>query len=55
MTTVLAQRWACIAHEHLPHCDAAGTGPRSDRDAEKHTRSTQHATSVVAEPEETAK
>ena len=54
MTTTLTQRWACIAHEHLEHCDAAGTGPRSDRDAEKHTKTTGHATSSVGAPEETA-
>ncbi len=47
MTTNLAAR---IAHEHLPHCDAAGSGPRSDRDAEKHTKTTGHATSSVTKP-----
>lgn len=54
MTTTIAQSWTCIAHEHLAHCDAAGTGPRSDRDAEKHTRTTGHSTASIAEPEETA-
>lgn len=46
-------RWACLGHEHLAHCDAAGTGPRSDSQAAKHTRVTGHATTVIGEPEET--
>lgn len=54
MTTALRQRWACVAHEHLAHCDAHGTGPRSDRDAERHTKTTGHSTSSISEPEETA-
>jgi hypothetical protein len=44
--------WRCIAHPHLDHCDAAGTGPGSDRAAAKHVRDTGHGTSCVGTPEE---
>lgn len=46
-------RWTCLAHPNLTHCDANGTGPRSDSQAAKHTRITGHATTVIGEPEET--
>lgn len=36
--------WACLGiAPHTPPCDAHGT---NDRDAEKHTKATQHATST---------
>ena len=36
--------WWCL------DCEVAGTGPTSDKDAEKHTRSTMHGTSVRTVP-----
>ena len=47
-------RWACLAAPHLAHCDANGTGPRSDSQAAKHTKTTGHATTCIGEPKENA-
>lgn len=54
MTTTLRYGWACITVEHLDGCDAHGDGPRSDSAAAKHTKTTGHATSSFAVPQEGA-
>jgi hypothetical protein len=45
MTTTLAYAWSCLGDGHDP-CDAAGEGPDSDRQAEKHCRAHGHATTT---------
>ena len=44
----LAHQWRCLD----PGCDDAGTGPDSDRAAEKHLRATGHGVTAWAEPQE---
>ena len=44
----ITEAWTCTT------CDAHGTGPGSDRAADKHTRTTGHTTRTTATPEEPA-
>jgi len=40
-----------LTHAYLePACDAHGTGPRSDREAEKHTKAERHSTVSSGRP-----
>lgn len=44
--TALTYSWACRS------CNASGTGPTSDKDAERHTKQASHATVSGAKPKE---
>lgn len=46
----IAYGWACMQ----AGCDAAGAGPASYREADKHTTSTSHSTRTWGVPEEDA-
>lgn len=43
--TTTPTRWHCLGNGHDP-CDAAGEGPDSDRDAERHCKKTGHGTTT---------
>lgn len=45
----LAYSWTCLGDGHTP-CDAGGEGPRSNREAEKHTAATGHGTTTHGRP-----
>lgn len=49
MTVRVAYTWRCLT------CDEHGAGPRADKDAEKHTRTTEHSTTTSGRPATTAR
>lgn len=46
----LAYSWTCLGTGREP-CDTHGSGPKSNREAEKHTEAERHVTTTHARPE----